>query len=316
MKTENSATKRVVNKFNQLAKDVIKHHFGKAARRIVHRSSGLTNFVFSVKHSEGDFVIRIAPEANSINSFTKEQWAQKAAREAGVPVPEILEVGLEAISYPYMISTRVDGIEATHHPERFEILREMGHHAAAINSIRTSGFGETFDWSENRLSLNTSYKNYLQNEFRYEEKLKILDKNRMLTQKQIKGMRKIFAAAGAASVHNKPVLNHSDMRLKNVIVNKDGKINGIIDWEGATSNIAPQWEISLALHDLGIDGKQHFLDGYGLKPKELTEMMPLVKAFNVANYSSAVSRAAEAKDKKALDYFRSRMSGTLDLYSF
>lgn len=111
------------------------------------------------------------------------------------------------------------------------------------------------------------------------------------------------------------MLNHGDIRLKNVIADKDGKINAVIDWEGCTSNIA-QWELSLALHDLGIDGMQHFLEGYGLKDTKLREIMPLVKAFNVTNYASAIEEFAKAKDKARLEQYRTRLSGALDLYSF
>lgn len=161
MITKNQSPAREVNKFKKLARHLIKHHLGTAARRIEHKSSGLTNFVFVVKHSAGDFVVRISPDAARINSFIKEQWAQKAAREAGVPVPEILEVGSEIIPHPYMISGTVSGEEATHHPKRLEILREMGRYAALINSIRTNGFGQTFDWSENQLSRNETFKDYL-----------------------------------------------------------------------------------------------------------------------------------------------------------
>lgn len=314
MNTENSATEREVNKFKRLVGDVIRHHLGKAPRSIVYKSTGLTNFVFAVKHHEGDFVVRISPEPARLNSFIKEQWSQKAAREAGVPVPDILEVGLDIIAYPYMISTAVEGYEATHHPKRAEILSELGRYAAAINSIRTAGFGETFDWSENRLSRNASFKDYLLKEFCYKEKLDILEKNRMLTAQQVRRLLTIFTQSAAKPA--KPVLNHGDLRLKNVIVDKEGKIMAIIDWEGATSNIAPQWEISLALHDLGIDAMQHFLDGYGIKPKKLKDIMPLAKAFNIVNYAAAVTKALLAKDKSALDRYRTRMSGDLAMYSF
>src|SRR5688500_14812193 len=85
MSSKNPSPARAVNKFRKLAREVIKHHFGTAATRIVHRSAGLSNFVFSVKHNEGDFIVRISPDPSSANAFLKEQWAQEAARKAGVP---------------------------------------------------------------------------------------------------------------------------------------------------------------------------------------------------------------------------------------
>src|SRR5688572_597572 len=165
MITKNPSPAREVNRFKGHARTLIKHYFGSAAQRIKHNSSGLTNFVFGVKHRDGDFVLRISPDPARLNLFIKEQWAQKAAREAGAPVPEILQVGAEVIPFPYMISTTVEGTNATNHPERLAILHEMGRWAARINKIKTKGFGETFDWSENQLSQNRSFKEYLENEY-------------------------------------------------------------------------------------------------------------------------------------------------------
>ncbi|MEJ7847177.1 MAG: aminoglycoside phosphotransferase family protein [Pyrinomonadaceae bacterium] len=314
MKSENSASTREVNKFTNLAKDVIKHHFGTTAKRIEHKSAGLTNFVFAFTHSEGEFIIRISPDPSRINLFIKEQWAEMAARKAGVPAPEILEVGSEIIPFPYMISRTVSGGDAMNNPKQFEILREMGRLAALINTIPTNGFGQTFDWSSNQLSLNKTFKDYLETEYCFAAKLEILEKHRTISAEQGKRLEKIFSEA--KNIKTKPVLNHGDIRLKNVIADDNGKINAIIDWEGCTSNIAPQWELSIALHDLGIDGMQHFLAGYGLKDAKLKEMMPLIKAFNIANYAAAMEEIAKSKDKAMLEQYRTRLSGGLDLYSF
>ena len=48
-------------------------------------------------------------------------------------------------------------------------------------------------------------------------------------------------------------------------------------------------------------------------PKKLEESMPLIRAFNITNYATAVG--AVAKDKKLLEHYRLRLSGLLDLYS-
>ncbi len=314
MRSKNPATARQVNKFKSLARQIVLHHLGGKIGRVVHRSAGLTNMVFAVKHSDGDFIVRISPEPGRINSFIKEQWAQKAAGGVGVPVSEILEVGLDIIDYPYMISTTAAGVEATDHPKRMDILRELGRHAAAINSIKTAGFGATFDWSENILSRSSTFKEYLKTEYCYTDKLKTLEKHRVLTAAQAKRISSIFARAAKDSSGNAQ-LNHGDLRLKNVIVDADGKIEAIIDWQDCTSNAAPQWELSIALHDLGIDGMQSFLDGYGISEKKLVEVMPLTKAFNITNYTAAVERAAEKKDRDLLNIYRIRMNGLLDLYS-
>jgi aminoglycoside phosphotransferase (APT) family kinase protein len=313
VRTESDTGPDDVGKFRALAREAVRYHFGAFPKRTAYRPSGLSNYVFTFTNSDGEFVIRISPDPARINSFMKEQWAENAARAAGVPTPQILEVGFESIRFPYMISTSVPGKDAIHHPRRLEILFEMGRYAAEINSIRTTGFGETFDWSENKLSFNSTFKEYLYKEFRFQEKLEILEKGDMIDRSQSKKLSGIFTEA--AGKYSKTVLNHGDIRLKNVIVSEEGEINAIIDWEGCTSNVAPAWELSLALHDLGVDGMQRFLEGYGLSEKKYRDTLPLIKAFNIANYARAVERAAAAKDKKMLAHYRLRLGGAFDLYS-
>jgi aminoglycoside phosphotransferase (APT) family kinase protein len=313
MKIRNDAPQKEVEQYKQMAKQVIEHHFGTKPRRIVHKTVGLSNFVFAINHAEGDFVVRISPEITRLNLFIKEQWAQNTAHEAGVPTAEILEVGNEIINLPFMITRKVTGGNALDHPERMKIINQMGRYAAAINSVKTSGFGSTFDWSNNQLSRNETWKDYLEKELNYEARLNILEKRRMISAEQLKQLNKIFAAA--VKMKPTPVLNHCDIRLKNVIVDEAGDIKAFIDWENCTSNLAPHWELSIALHDLSIDEKQIFLEGYGIKEKDLREAAPLMKAFNLINYAGDVERFAEEKDNNRLEQYRTRLSGFLDLYS-
>jgi hypothetical protein len=79
-------------------------------------------------------------------------------------------------------------------------------------------------------------------------------------------------------------VNHGDLRLKNVLVNEKRLITAIPDWVTCTSNLAPEWELSAALHDLPIDEKEAFLEGYGLSGKEVSAAAPAVKASNIKNY--------------------------------
>jgi aminoglycoside phosphotransferase (APT) family kinase protein len=303
-----------VDKFRDLARMVLEHHFGNRPGRITYKSAGLSNFVFDAKHAEGEFIVRISPDKARLDAFIKEHWTEQAARKAGVPTAEILETGISVIPFPYAISRSVQGIDATDHPERNRIVGELGRMAARINSIRTRGFGETFDWSNNALSLNKTLKEYLEGEYRYRERIETLERARLVPAATIKAVKKIML--DLVKLKARPVLNHGDLRLKNVIADEAGKIIAIIDWEKATSNIAPHWEFSIALHDLGIDGQQQFIDGYGIKPKRLLEIIPFVKSFNMLNYVDEINRLTAAKDKQALERLGARLAGTFDLYSF
>lgn len=303
-----------VDKFRDLARVVLEHHFGSRSGRINYKSAGLSNFVFQAKHAEGEFIVRISPDKARLDAFIKEHWTERAARKAGVPTAEILETGISVIPFPYAISRSVQGVDATDHPERGKIVGELGRMAAKINSVRTTGFGETFDWSNNELSLNKTLKEYLEGEYRYPDRIETLKRSRLVPPETLKAVTRSMEEL--VKFKTRPVLNHGDLRLKNVIADEAGKIIAIIDWEKATSNVAPHWELSVALHDLGIDAQQQFIDGYGMKPKNLLGIIPFVKAFNMLNYVDEINRLTAAKDKHALERLSARLAGTFDLYSF
>jgi hygromycin-B 4-O-kinase len=121
--------------------------------------------------------------------------------------------------------------------------------------------------------------------------------------------------ASAASRPSVPALNHGDLRLKNVVVDARGVITSIIDWEDCTSSLAPEWDWSVALHDLSIDEKQEFLRGYGASRQRVAELSPTVKALNILNYVPEIERLAAHQQSTLLDRVRVRLSGALDLYS-
>lgn len=290
----------------------MQRYFGTPAARIVYRSSGLTNYVFAINHVEGQFVIRISPEPQRIDAFRKEWWASKQARNAGVPSPDILAVGNDVSPEPYMIARRVSGAEATYHPKRSRIIREMGRFGAVINSIQTNGFGSNFDWNPEGPKIAT-WSEYLDQEYRIAQRLEFFAAHGILPEAELNKLSAIIDATRSAEI--RPALNHSDLRLKNVIVDDDGEITAIIDWEECLSAVAPQWELSIALHDLSIDEKHAFLEGYGLPPDHLIEMAPLIKAFNILNYESVVAAAIEKDDQKAVSEIVLHLNGTLDLFS-
>ena len=310
--TKNTSA-RQVDKFRQFARVVVEHHFGSRAALIKYRSGGLSNFVFEAKHAEGTFIVRISPDKAGLTAFVKEHWCEREARRAGIPTAEILETGFSIILFPYVISRSVAGVEGVDHPERDSIVTELGRMAAKINAIATRGFGESFDWSNNQLSRNNTLKEYLENEYGYEKRIETLARSSVCPTTTIKALKRVCREM--LGLRAKPTLSHGDVRLKNVIADKKGKILAVIDWEKATSNVAPHWELSLALHDLDIDRRERFIDGYGIKPKRLAEIAPYIKAFNLLNYTDAIDLAMDAKDKASLDRLRSRLSGTFDLYS-
>ena len=298
--------------YRGLARKIVQHYFRTPAARLVYRPSGLTNYVFAINHTEGQFVIRISPEPERIAAFRKEWWAAQHVRKVGVPSPDVIAVGNDLGPEPYMIMRRVNGAEATHHPKRSRIIHEMGRLASVINSIKTNGFGSNFDWNPEGSKIAT-WSQYLDKEYQLEKRLEFFATHQIIPASALNKISQFIKGMNAAEIT--PSLNHGDLRLKNVIVDEDAEITAIIDWEECVSTVAPQWELSIALHDLSIDEKQVFLGGYGLRSEQLERLSPVIKAFNLLNYHGAASAAIEQNDEQKLSEIRLRLNGTLDLFS-
>jgi aminoglycoside phosphotransferase (APT) family kinase protein len=296
-----------------LARRIAEGYFGAPPRRVRSEASGRTNFVFQIDLDEGRFVIRLSPRARRLDSFRKEKWAVERVRELGVPGPRILEVGNEIVPFPYMIAHRASGKEASHHPDRMRILVDLGRMAVRIHSARTEGFGRIFDWSADDSRKRATWQDYLTNELELEQRLSALSRLACIGARRIDRIRCVVEALGDHVA--RPGLCHGDLRLKNVIVDREGEIVAIIDWEKAISTVTPAWELSHALHDLWIDAKEAFLEGYGLSPIELEEISPAMKAFNLLNYAPILEDLAEEGDRATLEQYRARLAGALDLYS-
>lgn len=297
----------------QMAKKVVEHHFGKTISNIEFNAAGRTNFVFSATTKEGDFIIKIAFNKTKYKDFLKEQWAIQKAFEAGIPVAEILEVGDELIPFPYLLQRKVAGTEAIHHPDRLEILKKLGSYAHIIHSIPTEGFGSLFNWSKNKLSKKKTWVEFLEEELQVNEGLNFLDKHSILSKKKIKHLNSEYKKIKKWKIA--PSLNHCDLRLKNVIANDKGDIMAIIDWENCASNIAPYWDFSIALHDLSIDAKQKFLEGYDLNIEDFSKKAFSLTVFNIINYIPALQKMVDQKDKNNLALYKLRLDGSLDLFS-
>jgi hygromycin-B 4-O-kinase len=255
----------------------------------------------------------VADAENKINDYIKEQWVVARAKEEGVPVANILEVGIHEAGKPYMLQEKMDGMEAADHPDRLKILKEIGRLARIIHQIPTSNYGVVFDWSENQLSKNNSWEEFLRKEIDVSGRLEIFHRNKIFSTANFKKFRHNLHKI--SKWKKKPTLNHGDLRLKNVIINDAGKILGVIDWENASSNIAPYWDFSIALHDLSVDAKQEFLEGYGIKTREFSRMAYALKVFNIINYAPKIQHVADRKEHKTLELYRMRLNGYLDLYS-
>ncbi|MGI8581483.1 MAG: phosphotransferase family protein [Chitinophagaceae bacterium] len=306
-------SKAKINAHILLARKLIRYLYGNKKSSISSLSGGLSNYVFAVKMPGDDLVVRMSDKPEKITAFLKEQWVVDLAGKNKIPVPEILEVGNQIIPVPYMIIRKVQGEAAINFSDRKQLLMEMGHYTAKINAIPTHNFGNEFDWSGNTLSKNISWKEYLHKELNVMYRLNTLIKYKMLFSKSIKAIKALLEEM--ESWRKNPSLNHGDMRLKNIMIDKQGKIISILDWENCTSVIAPYWDLSIALHDLSIDEQEYYLQGYGIKPAAYNKMAPFIKTLNILHYAPLVQKLVIKKKFEKLANYRVRINGSMDMYS-
>jgi len=293
--------------------EIAMRHFGEKARRVGEKGGGLTNAVFGFRVSSGEYIVRTHDDATVINGYLKEQWAMDAARAAGLSVPRVLEVGNFAEGTAYMIQERLAGVDGRQASNRLAVLEALGKLAKKLHGVRTKGFGPVFDWSSNRLSRHTAWADYLADGFDVEKRLATLTTLRMIDAGQARRLREV--ATQMARWKRPAVLQHGDLRLKNVLVDPaDSRIVALIDWDSCTSMPGPYWDLSLALHELGVDEKEAFLGGYGMNAREFGAAIPFIRLFNTLNYARAVESAAKKRDTARLAWFKLRLQGALDLY--
>jgi hygromycin-B 4-O-kinase len=301
-----------LRRLREMVRTIVKHHFGSYPKRII-TLGGATNFVFQVKHTDDEFIVRLNSDPEYFQAYRKEAWVIGQVREKGVPTSEVLALGNEVVAYPYIVLSRVEGTPSVHHPKRLEILREMGRLASLINSIPTRRFGASYNWSDDTDARNSTWNEFLDNELNLQERLAFLQAHAFLSTERAVQIQEILEGAG--DVGSIPHLNHGDLRLKNVLADREGNITAIIDWEESVSNLVPEWELSIALHDLSIDAREEFIAGYGLSNKRVLEIAPVVKALNLVNYVPALQGFMERGEQETIERYRTRLSGALDLYS-
>jgi aminoglycoside phosphotransferase (APT) family kinase protein len=284
----------------------------KAPQHVRRRGGGLTNLVYQVDAGDRSVIVRVNADPAKLRVFKRERQAMTLARNARLPVPHILHVGADP--HPFMILENVRGVVGTHAYDKIGTVRQMGEITARIHGIRMPGFGpgavdSTFAGQAKRRH---SWGAHLEADLKASERITTLERLGMFLPDNADRMRQILAHMSAW--RRNPVLHHGDMRLKNVIVDHDGRIIAVLDWEHCTSSVPALWDLSVALHDLTIDEKQAFLQGYGYSPRELTKSIGYMRLLNALNYAPSIAAMAERGESAKLNWYRARFMGNFNLY--
>ena len=287
---------------------VVARHLGERPRRLEPLSGGLNNHVFRAVLGRRRMVVRLHDDAAKVAVYRNEAWAMRQAQRARIPVPGVLAVGSDEAGRPYMLLEEVPGVPGTHTRDSGGVMRELGALASRLHRLPAGHSRASGDNSRHW----TRWADYLASELKPDERLGVLDALRALTVPEREALQATLSQM--LRWRRPPVLLHGDLRLKNLIIGPDDdRIRALIDWEDCLTAPAPEWDLSIALHDLGPDDKEAFLEGYGLTPARFARIAPAVRALNILNYAWAMRQGLEEGQRERVAWLKARLRGVFDL---
>lgn len=241
---------------------------------------GLVNKVFKIRTNSNEVILRFRDETEAFEEYRKEAWCIKQASNLGIHVPEVIKVDKFGET-PYMIQSYINGSNGQNAMVDSKIIwNKLGEYIRSIHSIEIKGFGLSMIDYENGVfgdSFNPTWMehiNYNISSITEEDKLiglKVYEEN------QLSEIRNIFSELKSKKF--KFGLNHSDIALRNTIINNEAEIY-LIDWGCALAHVVPYYDLLTLFKGKfyscspSNDELQAFLEGYGISKSEFEELKP------------------------------------------
>ncbi len=254
---------------------------------------GWSNFTFLAHSLSRDYIVRmrvddrITGQRNDWAPYHKEEWILKQI-QSKVPVPEVIGDGIGSVAiasevkrHAYFIQSYIecnsaDMIAADLDP--LEFRKNLGAIARKINSTPCNGFGSEFNSKDNAF-IHTSWSDAVYQDIR-DARIDRLISQSVITRAEATTLTQRFLTL--TTLDFKPMLYHGDFaeNWSNVLADRSGTVQGVIDWELAGSGPAPQMECALLLYMMIRDGRSKqqivrdfsaFISGYGISEHEYRE---------------------------------------------
>jgi len=230
---------------------------------------GDVNEIFIIELENKKVLLRINSKLEGLEEFKKEAWCIEKARIKGVLGANILSIG-KYKNFSYMIYEFIEGKSGKEINNKKEIWATIGKYAKLINSIKVKGYGLRF--SPEKTEFIESWDKFINYGIESLKEGDRLIELKVYKREQLQIIKKYFLDLKKSKMNMGLV--HNDLSLRNVVVDKEGKVF-LIDWGCACANFVPHTEfveiLGAGYMDLGIPTKEeinHFLKGYGISKKQ------------------------------------------------
>ncbi len=272
---------------------------------------GMSADVMVAQTGIGRFVVRMK-DANWLPSFKKEAWCLEQVHERGIPVPRVIEYGIEK-DRAYSVAKFVEGttpIDAGF--DRLRVWETLGRYAKILNDIPVSGFGPNMT-SEGQFSL-ASWKEMFEPEIWIVFRDDIWERRGILSSQQVTRLQTLVEEY--STLPGKAGICQWDMCCENALI-RNGDVNDIIllDLDQAVSVLTPHYQIAYVAKARGLESEimQAFLKGYGLSKETFGESLSFVKRFLVLQSMRSV-RWAEDRNPAWIDRNLDNARRELDIH--
>lgn len=277
------------------------------------RGRGKVNAVVRVVTPRSDVIVRMRDEVAAAAEYRKERWCLERAAEAGIPGPDVLDIGMYDAT-AFMIESPIEGVPGDLAPmPPADLWKRIGQFAKATHAIPVAGFGIEFGDAERRTFDDphaASWRRFVR--YNIDSLSAADDLIRLGVYAPHRGaeLQDLFEWLGAQPLRFG--LCHGDLNVRNTIITPTGDV-ALLDWGSARVSVVPYYDLSVVTRDGG--DVASFLDGYGMTDDQFAAIRPGLLAFATLSAFDLVRWAIDREPSRTAHYARRAKSALRELDS-
>lgn len=259
------------------------------------------NHIFLAEAPGAKIVIRLT-NPTYFPALKRSTQAVAAALNARLPAPEILLTGISMVPFGYQVLEYVEGQSGDKYKgDKIAVWSEAGYLARQINQIATHGYDNDLflpAWQQpswrDFISQSTDKQMKFYRRYRLPGSLKPI-----FNKQELKIMRGYLDSL--PDISQRPCLVHLDYSLRNMILDDNGQIKAVIDWDSANSYPQPH-QVAFTTFWLSPEETEAFTRSYGIHYDQ-----SLLTAFQIHEVLNQLPLKEKSVAKVAVDILKWRL---------